>query len=62
MLKFYVSECFSLPVFLFNSCTQCPGMSEDIMDSLEMEFHLVVSHYVGPGNKNRVSFKSNKCF
>jgi hypothetical protein len=57
-ISFYVYKCF---VCVYNMCL--PDVlrgQKRALDSLELEFRIMVSHYMGVGNETRVLYKNHK--
>lgn len=46
---------------MYARASHVQGCQKIQMDPLEMELHMVVSYYVGSGNKIPILPKSNKC-
>ena len=54
---FYVYECLPTCMYVYHMHTWCPW----VLDSLEVEFQMIVNYHVSSGNQPMVLCKISKC-
>ena len=57
LFLFYVYECLTTYMDVYHMHTWCPW----VLDSLEVEFQMIVNYHVSSGNQTMILCKISKC-